>query len=123
MCGIRIIQRSTQNKYTHILDKHSGRMCNLSQRDCEKILMEHGADYGQAKNGAYVYIHHREHLDLAQKGFQDKYNQLLDDFGGRQKTQIECVEYLESLGYSYGQAKTAVYKYRLCRGLIGKRLF
>jgi hypothetical protein len=56
-------------------------------------------------------------------GTQDEYDELLENFGARQKRQIECVRHLESLGYSYGQAKTAVYKYRVNRKLIGKRTF
>ena len=115
------IRRFTQSEYTRVLDNHNAHVRGLSQGDCEKILMDHGASYGQAKNGAYVYIHHRSHLSPIQRGSQDKYDQLLDDFGARQKRQRKCVEYLESLGYTYGQAKSAVYNYRVSRGLIGKK--
>ena len=50
-----------------------------------------------------------------------KYDQILDDFNASKKRSIECIRHLESMGFSYGQSKTAVYKYRVSRNLIGKR--
>jgi len=75
------IRRSMQSEYTRISDNHNAHVRGLSHGDCEKILMDHGASYGQAKNGACVYIDHRGHLSPIQSGSQDKYDQLLDDFG------------------------------------------
>ena len=114
------IRYFSQNEYTRILNKHNARSRNLTQCQCEKILMGCSASYQQAKNGAYVYLHHGEHLTMYQRGSQDEYDQLLDNFGGRNKKPKDCVKYLESLHFSYGQAKTAVYKYRVSRKLIRK---
>lgn len=80
--------------------------------------MEHGANYNQAKNGAYTYIHHRNHLLVQQKGWQGLYDRILDEYDGMNKTNIECIRYLEEQGYSQGQAKNAVYRYRRRRGLV-----
>lgn len=83
-----------------------------------KILMDLGASYNQAKNGAYTYIHHGAHLISKQKGAQSQYDKLLDEFDGTQKSNMDCIRYLESIGFSQGQSKNAVYKYRSKRGLI-----
>ncbi len=110
------LENFNQREYSRLLDEHGGR--KLTQTQCEKILGEHGASFMQAKNGAYTYLHHGNHIELTQKGSQDIYNQLLDEFDGTRKTNMECIHYLEGLGYSQGQAKNAVHKYRWKRGLI-----
>jgi hypothetical protein len=99
-----------QEEYSRVLDEHNGRMLNYAQ--CIDILMEHGASYNQAKNGAYTYLHHGNHLGVQLKGSQDLYDQLLDEFDGTTKSNMECIRHLESLGFSQGQAKSAVYNYR-----------
>ena len=48
---------------------------------------------------------------------QATYVRLLEDFGANGKPARECVRFLESMGYSKGQARNAVYRYRLARGL------
>jgi hypothetical protein len=105
-----------QHEYSRVLDEHGGR--KLTQTQCEKILMGHGASFTQAKNGAYTYLHHGNHIEIIQREDQGTYNRLLDEFDGTRKSNMECIHYLEKLGYSQGQAKNAVYKYRLKRGLI-----
>ena len=60
----------SQDEYTRILDKQNACSQNLSQRECENILMDAGASYEQAKNGAYVYLHHGDHLTMYQRGSQ-----------------------------------------------------
>lgn len=62
-----------------------------------------------------------------QRFSQDEYNRVLNEhsallnkFRASQKNPQDCIRYLESLGFIYGQAKTAVYDYRLDRGLIRK---
>ena len=45
-----------QGEYTRVLNFHLARARHLTQGECELILMEHGASYQQAKNGAYVYL-------------------------------------------------------------------
>jgi len=113
------LKNFTQEEYSRILDKCKGHQ--LSNAECMKILMDHGASYNQAKNGAYTYLHHGDHLIAKQKGSQNQYNQLLDEFDGTQKSNIDCIRYLESLGFSQGQSKNAVYKYRCKRGLISRK--
>lgn len=107
-----------QEEYSRVLNIHNGRL--LCQKDCTKILMEHGASYNQANSGAYFYLHHQLNIGKTKKGFQTEYNQILDDFNGTLKSSMVCIRYLEKQGFSYGQAKSAVHKYRKSRGLIGK---
>ena len=52
------IQRFSQDEYNRVLNEHSPKSKKLSQVACEKILIIAGASYAQARNGAYVYIHH-----------------------------------------------------------------
>ncbi|GBE38692.1 MAG TPA: hypothetical protein ENH35_03155 [Candidatus Moranbacteria bacterium] len=105
-----------QREYSRILNEHNG--CKLSYSQCINYLMEHGASYNQAKNGAYTYLYHGNHLEVQQRGRQDLYNHLLDKFNGITKSNMECIRYLESLGFSQGQAKNAAYNYRKSKGLI-----
>jgi hypothetical protein len=48
------------------------------------------------------------------------YPRLLEDFGATDKTARECVRYLEQAGYSHGQARNAVYRFRRLRGITKK---
>jgi len=105
-----------QGEYSRILNEHNGR--KLSYTQCINVLMEYGASYNQAKNGAYIYLHHDSHLVVRLRGSQDHYNQVLDEFNGTTKNNMECIRYLENLGYSQGQAKNATYNYRKSKGLI-----
>lgn len=114
------IQSYSQKEYNRVLDEHSARSIRLSHTECENILIKYGASYEQAKNGAYVYIHHSGNIGGNMRGSRQKYIKLLNDFNAPNKTPQECIRYLESLGFSYGQSKTAVYNYRCEKGLIGK---
>ena len=109
-----------QDEYTRILDQHNARAKGLSQTKCERILIDAGAFYEQAKNGAYVYLHHGDHLKANYRATQDEYDRILDDFDARRRIPKACIRHLERMGYSYGQSKTAVYKYRISRNLIWK---
>ncbi len=111
-----------QKEYTRILDQKKARSRKLSQTQCERILIDAGASFEQAKNGAYVYLHHGNHLIPKRRTTQDEYDQILDEFGAQTTPPQDCIKYLESKGFSYGQAKTAVYKYRVARNLIGKNI-
>ncbi len=115
------IQYFGQDEYSRILDLKKARARGLSQTECERILIDAGASYEQAKNGSYVYLHHGNHLKAKNRATQDEYDRILDDFNAQNKRPKECIRHLEGRGFSYGQAKTAVYKYRLNRNLIGKR--
>ena len=111
-----------QTEYTRILDQKNARAQKLSQTQCERILINAGATYEQAKNGAYVYLHHGQHLIPTRRTTQEEYDQILDDFGAQNIAPQDCIRHLEEKGFSYGQAKTALYKYRVKRNLIGKRI-
>jgi len=115
------IQHFSQNKYTRILDQHNARVRGLSHSECERILIDAlGASYEQAKNGAYVYLHHGNHLIANRRTTQDEYNKILDNFDAPNKTPKECIGHLEEMDFSYGQARSAVYNYRVAKKLIGK---
>ena len=117
---VKPIRRLSQNEYNRVLDEHSARVKGLSQTECEDILIRHGATYGQAKNGSYVYIYHDGNASGPRRGTQDEYAAMLDRFGASQRPPQECIRHLKSLGFSYGQSKTAVYNYRCNKGLIRK---
>jgi hypothetical protein len=114
---VKSLSRFYQKEYYPILQKHGGRM--LGQTECERILVTHGATPTQARNAAYNFLHHGEHLEAHTRGSQSKYDKLLDKFDATKKTNMECIRYLESLGFSVGQAKNAAYKYRVERDLVG----
>ena len=114
------IQFFGQKEYSRILDLHNARKKGLSQTDCEGILIDAGTSHEQAKNGAFVYLHHGDHQTASILGSQGEYDQMLDDFGAQNKSHKKCVEHLENKKYSYHQANSAVYKYRKNRNLIKK---
>ena len=51
-----------------------------------------------------------------------KYQEILGKFGTEHKTNREAVKYLESLGFTSGQARSAAYQYRKQKGLVKPRL-
>jgi sirohydrochlorin ferrochelatase len=110
------LKRFDQEEYAHVLEEHGGH--DLAYTQAIGVLMEHGASFGQAKNAAYIYLHHGEHTAIRRKGSQNLYDEILDEFHGRTRGNMDCIRHLESLGFSQGQAKNAVYKYRRSRGLI-----
>jgi hypothetical protein len=61
---------------------------------CEHILMDAGASYEQAKNGAYVYLHHGDHLIPKGRTTQDEYDQMLDEFGATKMPPQDCIKML-----------------------------
>jgi len=111
---------SSQSEYNVILDAAKAREHRLSQSDCTHILIGHGYSYGQANNGAYVYLHHGRNLKSKRRGSESEYATILDAFAASGKEPRECIAHLEHLDFSYGQAHTAVYNYRVKRGLIGR---
>ena len=115
------LREFTQREYSRLLEENHARSRGLSQGACERILMDHGASYQQAKNGAYVYLHHSQNTYPKSRATRQEYAELLDGICAKAKRQRECVEYLEGLGYTYGQAKSAVHRYRVDNNLIRKR--
>jgi hypothetical protein len=49
---------------------------------------------------------------------QADYDRLLDTFEAERRRPSECVRYLMNHGFSHGQANSAVYVYRMKRGLL-----
>src|SRR6266478_5971745 len=114
----RAFMRSSQTEYNTILDEAKARTRGLSQGECEHVLCSHGYTYEQAKNGAYVYLHHGKNLITKRRGSASEYEEILDAFRAESKEPKECIAHLERRGFSYRQAQTAVYNYRRSRGLI-----
>lgn len=112
-------KRFTQEQYNRQLDSHNARHLGFLQSKCEGLLMEAGANREQAKNGAYVYLHHGACIYSSRRGSSEKYEQLLNDIGAKTKVPMDCIMHLENLGYGYRQAQSAVYNYRKRHGLIG----
>jgi DNA-binding transcriptional MerR regulator len=115
------IRYFSQDEYNRILEDYSARTNKFNQTECESVLRKHGASPQQAKNGAYVYLHHSGNHGGSLQGTREEYNRHLNEFNAREQAPQQCIQYLESFGYSYGQAKTAVYNYRQDHGLIRKR--
>jgi len=114
------LKEFSQEEYSRLLDSHNARRLGLSQSECERLLMDAGADRGQAKNGAHVYLHHGAYIFSSNKGSLEEYDRILNDFGAKTKAPRDCIEHLKSFGYAYRQAQSAVYQYRKRHGLIGK---
>lgn len=110
----------SQQEYSRLLDGHNARKRALSQSECEGLLMSTGATKQQAKNGAYVYLHHGDKVRTGRRGTKSEYEEILNRFDAMSKTSQECIRHLESLDFSYGQSKTAVYNYRVKNKLIGQ---
>jgi hypothetical protein len=114
------IRQFGQAEYSRVLDYHGARTRSIGHAECAAILKAHGASAEQAKNGAYVYLHHGDRTVATKSGSRDEYTRLLNSFGASTKRPMDCIRFLERLGFSVGQAKTAVYNYRSERGLIGR---
>lgn len=116
----RPLEYFTQKEYIRVLDEYNAGANQFTQSQCESILMNHGASYHQAKNGAYKYLHHRDNIESSIKGSREEYDKLLNEFDASRKQPKECIRYLKSRGFSYGQANSAVYGYRKKKGLTRK---
>lgn len=51
----------------------------------------------------------------------EDYERILSQFGATKRATAECVNHLLSLGFSRGQARSAVYRFRQRHGLIRER--
>lgn len=56
-------------------------------------------------------------LKSSAKPARTDYITLLDKFRGLEKPARDCVKHLEELGFSRGQARNAVYRFRRLRGI------
>lgn len=57
---------------------------------------------------------------VQKKASQEHYERILNDFTAANRSGPEAVAHLVSLGFSSGQAKSAVYRFRQRHGLIGR---
>jgi hypothetical protein len=108
--------RGEQAEYNRLLDEFGGK--TKTPAECLEYLVGLGFSINQAKNAVHVY---RKGGPTESTFRLDRWerDRLLDDFDAPRKKPRQCVEYLRSLGCTYRQATTAVYNYRLQRGLIG----
>ena len=110
-------RRGNQDEYNKLLDAFNAK--NKTKRESVAYLITQGFSYEQAKNAVHVYFKGGEtRATFRLSG--DEREKLLDDIDATRKTPNECVNYLRGLGCTYNQAKSAVYKYRQEKGLIGK---
>lgn len=112
--------RKSQTEYNKILDSANARTRGLLNGECMDILIAHGCTYEQAKNGTYVYLWHKDNLITKRRGSIAEYSEILNAFNAEKKEPKECITHLESMDYSYGQAKSAVHQYRRAKGLISR---
>ena len=108
--------RIKQSEYNKLLDKFNGR--NRSFTECVDCLIGHGFSRNQANNAVHVY----RKGGATEAKFRlsgERRNELLDYFNAVRKTHKACVDYLRTIGCTYRQANSAVYKYRQERHLIG----
>jgi len=107
--------RGRQSKYNRLLDTFDAEHKGFAK--CVSYLVSLGFSPSQANNAVHVY----RKGDATQARFRlsrDQRNELLNSFDAVNKTPKECVDYLRSLGCTYRQANSAVYKYRQEKGLI-----
>ena len=108
--------RGRQSQYNRLLDNFGAEHKGFAK--CVSYLVNLGFSPSQANNAVHVY----RKGDATQARFRlsrNGRNELLNSFDAVIKTPKECVDYLRSLGCTYRQATSAVYKYRQEKGLIG----
>jgi hypothetical protein len=67
--------------------------------------MEAGATKEQAKNGAYVYLYHGDHISSCRRGSRDEYERILNEFGAKMKEPKDCIRYLENKALGIGKLR------------------
>jgi hypothetical protein len=112
--------RFSQEEYNLLLNTRNSRLLGFSQSECEQILIGAGATREQAKNGAYVYLHHGANITSSRRGSRRLHDRILNDFNAKTKTPKDCIRHLEKMEFGYRQAQTGVYNYRKRNGLIGQ---
>ena len=112
-------KRGKQFEYNNLLDAFNANQKGFAE--CVEHLISLGFSPSQANNAVHVYYKGGD----AEASFRLSSNQrtkLLDSFNAEAKAPKECVNYLMTLGCTYRQATSAVYKYRQERELIGTKL-
>ncbi len=106
---------SKQRDYDEVLERFDPEKTK-PHGELRQHLMEEFFDlsYGAADSAAYAYRRRKKGELRSRRGSQEEYDRLLDDFRAWDKDipAKECEEYLQSLGFTYDQAKNAVYRYR-----------
>jgi hypothetical protein len=108
-------KRGRQSEYNKLLDTFNGREKGFTE--CVDYLIGRGFSPDQANDAVHVYRKGGA-TEAKFKLAGQRRDELLDEFNAVAKTPKECVDYLRSLGCTYRQATSAVYKYRQERGLI-----
>jgi len=112
-------KRGKQLKYNEILDAFDAKQKGFAE--CVEHLTSFGFSPSQANNAVHVYYKGRD-TEASFRLSGGQRTKLLDNFNAEAKSPKERVNYLMSLGCTYRQATSAVYKYRQERGLIGTKL-
>lgn len=114
------MRRHTQEQHGLWLDGFKAR--SKRQAECiEYLVKEKGCTYDDAKDAAYVYFNWGGAEKAETRHKQEDWNKQLDEFGAKNRRPIECIEYLVNhCEATYGAAKSAVHRYRVERGLIGR---
>ena len=107
-----------QFEYNRLLDAFNAR--TKRKKESIEYLIAQGYTNEQAENAVHVYWKGGK-TEATFRLSKDLRDQMLDDFYAIQKKPKECVNHLMSQGCSYRQATSAVYQYRVERGLIGRR--
>ncbi len=112
-------KRRKQFEYDKLLNAFDAEQKGFAE--CVDYLVSCGFSRSQANNAVHVYRKGGDTIASFRLS-SDKRTELLDSFDAVTKPAKECVNYLMSLGCTYRQATSAVYKYRQEKGLIGTKL-
>jgi len=111
----RTPDKGNQGEYNRLLRAFDAG--NKSRHDCVYHLVSKGFSYDQASNAVHVYFKGGDaYASFKLSG--DERNRLLDRFDAEHKSPKDCVDHLMKYGCTYHQATSAVYQYRVDRGLI-----
>jgi uncharacterized protein YjbK len=117
MARITNKSRVSQDEYNKLLDTFNAK--NKRKRDNMNFLISQGFSYEQAKNAVHVYFKGSPTSASFTLSSEHR-NQLLDDFDAKYKLPKDCVNHLMECECTYRQATSAVYQYRVEKGLIGE---
>jgi len=110
-----ICRRGSQDEYNRLLRAFDAN--NKPKHTSVHHLMIKGYSLQQAQNAVHVYFKGGMTSATFRLSSQDR-NRLMDGFDATHKLPKDCVYHLMEHGCSYHQATSAVYQYRIERGLI-----